>query len=242
MNSVVELSNLVIERTLHEAIRRDILSKLRKRSDPLVVSSKVGEALEELSIGDPLKHLDLLPDEEVDPGDIVANNEELVTEELGYSFHVVADVLESLFVCSNIHMSRSLAFDVCNSSKHHVNVSFGSIGLPTETLRTVLVCDITHNGRTFCELYITIIQVWKVGEIQIHLGLHTVPGVSAEVRGTSLFILSLLIGDLKVLKDISDRGYKTANLPIANVQLLRGNTGSCVSLVNNPPSAVNLGD
>ena len=204
MNSVVELSDFVIEWTLHEAVRRDILCKLRKRSDPLVVGSKVGEALEELSIGDPFEHLDLLPDEEVDPCDIVANNEELATKDFGDSFHVVADILDRLFVCSNVHVSRCLAFDVCNSSKDHVDVSFGSIGLPAETLRTVLVGDITHNRRTFCELYIAIIEVGKVGEIQIHLGLHTVPGVSAEVRGTSLFILSLLIGDAKVLKNIAD--------------------------------------
>ena len=206
MNSVVELSDFVIERTLHEAVRRDILCKFRKRSDPLVVGSKVGEALEELSIGDPFEHLDLLPDEEVDPCDIVANNEELVTKEFGDSFHVVADVFEGLFVSSSVHMPRSLAFDVCYSSKDHVNLSSRSIGLPAETLRTVLVGDITHNRRTFCELYIAIIEVGKVGEIQIHLGLHTVPGVSAEVRSTSLFILSLLIGHTEVLKDVADWG------------------------------------
>ena len=112
MNSVVELSDLVIVRTLHEAVRRYILCKLGKSSDPLVECSKVGEALEELSIGDPFEHLDLLPDEEVDPGDIVANNERLFTKELGDSFHVFADILEGLFVRSCVHMPSCLAFDV----------------------------------------------------------------------------------------------------------------------------------
>ena len=112
MNSVVELSDFVIVWTLHEAVRRDVLCEFGKSSDPLVVCSKVGEALEELSISDPLEHLDLLPDEEVDPGDIVANNERLVTKELGDSFHVFADVLEGLFVRSCVHMPSCLAFNV----------------------------------------------------------------------------------------------------------------------------------
>ena len=122
-------------------------------------------------------------------------------------------------------------------------MSFFSVRLPTKSLRAILVGDITHNRRTFCELYFTIIQIREVCEVQVHLRLHTVPAVSAEIWGISLFILSLLIGYTEVLKDIADRRYETANLPIPNVQLLlRGYAGSCVSLVNDPPSAFNLGD
>jgi hypothetical protein len=112
MNSVVKLSNLVIVWALHEAVRGDILYEFGKSSNPLVVCSKIGEALKELAISDPFEHFDLLPDEEVDPGDIVASNERLVTKELGDGFHVFADVLEGLFVRSCIHMPSCLAFDV----------------------------------------------------------------------------------------------------------------------------------
>jgi hypothetical protein len=77
-----------------------------------VVCSKVGEALKELAISDPFEHFDLLPDEEVDPSDIVANYEVLFTKELGDGFHVFADDLEGLFVGSCIHMPSCLALDV----------------------------------------------------------------------------------------------------------------------------------
>jgi hypothetical protein len=82
MNSVVELSDLIIVGSLHKAIRRDIFCELRKGSDPLVVGSEARETLEELAIGNPLEHFDLLPDEKVDPSDIISNNEVLVTQEL----------------------------------------------------------------------------------------------------------------------------------------------------------------
>ena len=77
-----------------------------------MVSSKIREALGEGTLRDPIKHLDLLPDKEVNPGWIVSNNELLVTEEFLDLFHIVADIYYGLFVTSTVHMTTSLSLDV----------------------------------------------------------------------------------------------------------------------------------
>ena len=78
--SVVDLGDLVVEGTLHEAVALDVLRKLGEGRHASVVGGKLGVLLHELAVAEPLEELDLLPDIEVNEGHVVSRKESLVAE------------------------------------------------------------------------------------------------------------------------------------------------------------------
>ena len=65
-------------------------------------------------------------------------------------------------------MATSLSLDVRDNTENHVNDCLVRIGLPAETFRSVLIGQLTHYCRTFCNLEIAVEHIWEIWEIQVH--------------------------------------------------------------------------
>ena len=67
---------------MHESVRLVVFAEFGKSLDSLVIFTEVRVCLHELAIGDPVEQLDLLENEEINPGKIVTSDKVLGAEEL----------------------------------------------------------------------------------------------------------------------------------------------------------------
>ena len=135
--------------------------------------SQVGEASEELIAGGPCEELDLLEDEEVHKGHVVADEELLCTKELRHSFHAgKGDILDGLDISGAVAVACGGTLDVRDDTHEHVSDGLILRVFAREVGTTVLVGDISNNGVTLSNFHFTIQEIGEVRKIETESGLH----------------------------------------------------------------------
>jgi hypothetical protein len=142
------------------------MRKFGEGGDSVVVSSETRIFLGESTFRDVVEELNLLKDKEVYPGNIVTNDELLVTQKLLNAFHAIGNFYNSIFITRAIAVTGGSTLDVRNDSKHHVNVCLVSIVLSSKVFRAILVSNVAQDCRALSNLDIAINKIWEVGEIK----------------------------------------------------------------------------
>ena len=169
-----------------------------------MVRSQRFVSLSELLLRDPSHEVNQLEEDEVDVGNVIANEELLVTKECNQRFDFFKQVhCDGNPVSCSVARHRYSSLQVSNNSSDHFYLR-DFTRCASKQLWTILVCDVFHDGHCFSHFHVSINVVGQVGELESECVLLVEPGSSGVFRTITLFVNLLLVVYIQIDELVSD--------------------------------------